>query len=257
MQQYDPYGTERPYIIEKPRLSVRRSGRILGAVVLLAVAAVIGVFVWRHFAGSGITVKGRTFYAVYTSETSVESEAQSAAAVMKAAGGSGYIYNDGTYKIVAAVYPDASSADTVAERLTGEGMQAARLELEVPRMRLDFPDETVRARLGEAVYYTYGELYDLLYDMSVELDEQRLSESAAVRLIAQYREKAAEYAEYIAGLAEADPADKTLTGLKNAYAAVTGALSDIQSAEDVRPSARVKYAIADILVTMRALSGNL
>lgn len=51
MQQYDPYGTERPYIIEKPRLSVRRSGRILGAVVLLAVAAVIGVFVWRHFAG--------------------------------------------------------------------------------------------------------------------------------------------------------------------------------------------------------------
>lgn len=78
-------------------------------------------------------MKGRTFYAVYTSETSVESEAQSAAAVMKAAGGSGYIYNDGTYKIVAAVYPDASSADTVAERLTGEGMQAARLELEVPR----------------------------------------------------------------------------------------------------------------------------
>lgn len=62
------------------------------------------------------------------------------------------------------------------------------------------------------MYYTYGELYDRLYDMSVELDEQRLSESAAVRLIAQYREKAAEYAEYIAGLAEADPADKTLTG---------------------------------------------
>lgn len=101
------------------------------------------------------------------------------------------------------------------------------------------------------MYYTYGELYDRLYDMSVELDEQRLSESAAGAAHSAVPGKGRRsYAEYIAGLAEADPADKTLTGLKNAYAAVTGALSDIQSAEDVRPSARVKYAIADILVTM-------
>ena len=257
MQQYDPYGTERPYIIEKPRLSARRSGRLLGAVVLVAVAAVIGVFAWRHFAGGGVTVKGRTFYAVYTSETAVESEAQSAAAAIKAAGGSGYVYNDGTYKIIAAVYPDAASADAVAERLSAEGTKAARLELEVPRLRLDVADEAARTRLAAAVYYTYGELYDSLYEISLGLDEHRLSESAAVRLMAQYREKAAEYAGYIAELSAADPADKTLSGLNGAYAAVTGALSAAQSAEEVKPSARVKYAIADILFTMRALPDRL
>lgn len=254
MQQYDADGNEIPYIIEKKR-TPRRFGRIAGALILISAAVSIGIAVRILFFSGTVTIEGRKFFAVYTAETSVESEASAASESVRNGGGSGYVYNDGTFKVFAAIYPDEESASTVASRLTANGTNAGYMVLTVPEIKLKgYDDRTERLRLAETVYYAYGELYDELYELSIELDEKRLSEAAAVKLTADYRESAAGRLDYVSERISVYTRDATLVKLRNAYIKVTEALSATSAADKTPPASRVKYAISEIVITMRSLA---
>lgn len=252
MQAYDPYGRERPYIIDKSR-PPRKKSRMLGVLLLLTTAVAAGIVVYCVLFKSTFTVKGRTFYAVITTVTETEAEAVAASDNVRKAGGSGYIVNDGTYRIVAAVYADSKAAETVAGRMNG----ASVLTLDVKKMKFKGDDRAANARLAETVYYAYTELFDDLYALSIELDEKRTSESAAVRQLAGWHAEAADRLEYLDDLVQKTPEDAVLVRLKNAYVGVTNALSAAGSAADTPPSSRVKYAISETVALFSAFSATL
>lgn len=254
MQLYETYASDRAYFIEKKR-SPHKRGRLICAVFLLSAAVVAGIVVYCKFFAAKYTVAGRSYYAVVTTETSLEGQAVEAAAAVKQAGGGGYVLNDGVYRVVAAVYPDNAAATAVADRLTAGSTQASVVTLTVEKMRFSaFGNRTKNAEPGAAVGYVVGELYDKLYELSLSLDEKKIAESVAVRLLSDYRETTAGYLDRIVALRGEFPEDKTLSRLQNTFIRITEALSAAASAEAVPPASRIKYAVCATIVYMRDFS---
>ncbi len=130
-----PYYGDEPHIIQKHPKNRRdhgvsygkNLGRGLRIFLLLAVFAIIPIAVTYAFlskteaaAGKTYRVKAETRYFLVTGAYDVISDANLAAAVVKEKGGAGYIFNDGKFRIAAAVYNDKSTAEAVAAKQTIE-----------------------------------------------------------------------------------------------------------------------------------------
>ena len=130
-----PYYGDEPHIIQK-RPQNRRGyrsnygknrGRGLRVFLVLAVFAIIPVAATYAFlsktevvAGKTYRVKAETRYFLVTGTYDSIADANLAAAIVKERGGAGYIFNDGKFRIVAAVYKDKKTAETVAVKQKSE-----------------------------------------------------------------------------------------------------------------------------------------
>lgn len=237
MQQFD---TETPFIIDKRKK--RKGGRIAAVLLLFFGAAAVGIVMFFSFGKSSFTVKGRTFYGVrlYISES--ESEAAGKSDAVKKAGGSGYVYNDGVYSVMAAVYPTENEAKTVAERNAGEV-----IVLEIPKLKWKLYEDTATSQtVSDCARYAFTGLYDALYKITIDLDGKALSESAAAFKTAALKNELLDVGERLDALLGRFPSDTNLLRLKNAYADAAVALENVNAAGEGMTS-KIKYAIAAVI----------
>ncbi|MDE6029626.1 MAG: hypothetical protein K2F90_04835 [Clostridiales bacterium] len=157
------------------RGGARRSAGILITVLLLLTAAICLLVVFLPRMGGGgksvgasTTVSGKTYYFLCTAET--EDKTQSLLHAKNAAdrGGAGYVYNDGKYRIIAAVY--AKEADV--KTLVTVNADSFYFSLALNGGNYASGDKSV-------IDYLTGEWFSVVSTASTELDRGNITESAA------------------------------------------------------------------------------
>lgn len=242
-----------PFIIEKKKRATRGRGGLLAAWLLLVFGGVaVAIVVFFSFHKNVFTVKGRTLYAVRLLSTQVEAEADERAASVKAAGGGGYVYNDGVYSVLAAVYANEADAQTVAERNAGEvvALSITKIKCKV------YEDIATSQSVSDNARYAFTELFDELYKISIDLDAHVLSESAAAYKIAACKNKLLDVDAALDKLLDRFPSDATLLKIKNAYLDIAAVLEKTADASGAL-TARVKYASCALAVRCKQLFDSL
>lgn len=113
-----------------------------------------------------VTLPSVNCYMLQMGVYSVESNADSQAETLKAAGAGGFVLNDsGQYRVLAAGYPDEGSAATVKARLISEGMDTTVYSISTPSatFRVTAAKEEVGAVASAftALYSAHGALTEL------------------------------------------------------------------------------------------------
>ena len=111
---------------------------------------------------------GKTFYMLATCETDNYAEAVVSSQDAAARGGAGYIYNDGKYHVVAAVYSREADAKTLAS----VNPDSHYFEVRIP------PATLSEAEIA-ALDYLAGDWFETLYTAATELDRGNATDAAA------------------------------------------------------------------------------
>lgn len=176
---------DHPYIISRrPRRSEkyrdpRRPKRAAGVlvIVLLLLTAGICALVWllpglTETAGGSPSFGGKTFYFLATAKTDERVEALTAAQAASDRGGAGHIYNDGEYRVIAAVYDRESDVKT----LVSVNADSHYFALEYPKLDCDERDR-------RALEYLTGEWFSSVFAAVTELDRGNITDAAAERAV--------------------------------------------------------------------------
>ena len=175
------YG-ENAYIINRGgRKAVRRrsggAGRPVGAIIavllLLTAAICLLVVFLPKLRGSAAqsasaAVGGKTYYFLCTAETEERLQGLLSSQNAMERGGAGYLYNDGKYKVVAAVYAKESDVKTLMT-VNPDSFYFSRV---IPGGNYSDGDRAV-------VNYLTGEWFDTLLLAASELDRGNITEAAA------------------------------------------------------------------------------
>ena len=173
------YG-ENAYIINRggrrarKQNGARRTVGVLIAVLLLLTAAIclLVVFLPRFNGGAAqsasATAGGKAFYFLCTAETDERLQGLLSAQNAVDRGGAGYLYNDGKYKVIAAVYSRESDVKT----LVSVNADSFYFSLGIPIGKYSAGDKAV-------ISYLTGEWFDTLSVAATELDRGNTTEAAA------------------------------------------------------------------------------
>lgn len=176
------YSQNDAYIIErggrKKSRNKRRGGAgpagILIAVLLILTAAICLLVVFlprvgnKNTAANATATPGKTYYFLCTSEAEDRMSAISSSQYAIERGGAGYIYNDGKYKIIAAVY----AKETDVKTLVSVNVNSFYFSLNLPGGEYNSGDKAV-------IDYLTGEWFDTLLTAATELDRGNITEAAA------------------------------------------------------------------------------
>ncbi len=158
------------------RGGARKSAGILISVLLLLTAAICLLVVFLPRVGgsksvgasASTAISGKTYYFLCTAETEDRTQCAVAAKSAMDRGGAGYVYNDGKYKIVAAVYNKESDVKT----LVTVNADSFYFSLNLHGGNYASGDKAV-------IEYLTGEWFSVVSAASTELDRGNITESAA------------------------------------------------------------------------------
>jgi hypothetical protein len=251
-----------PYVKAKPKL---KRSEIITAVVLLITGFLITVLLTTllaqglnigHLLGrlSKAEVKQNKYYAVQLGSYASESQALTASQAIRELGGAGYIVMDGSYRIIAAVYPEEEQALSVMANANQFSLE--KYVIIVPEIVLNFSDKNVKETVQKCLSQ-WDAIYKKLYDHSIKLDKAQTTEAAVLleiqllcddinALLNQYDEltKDAFRVEHI----------YIKNGLKNILATLKTLLNSNTEGD---LSADIKYAYTKILIDYRNLANQI
>lgn len=170
----DFYG-EDPFVLNKDTGRVIKNKQKVNVgvnkrtVAIITIVSLITIFITAFCVfekAYTVVVPAKKYYAVCFYSGQLKSEAESVSAGLMLGGGSGYIVNDGTYKVYGGIYKDNASAESVAKKQT----EKADVEcIGWNEIKISALSESESKRCGEALIYFSG-VIDNLVLMSVNLD---------------------------------------------------------------------------------------
>ncbi|MDE6294308.1 MAG: hypothetical protein K2L88_06795, partial [Clostridiales bacterium] len=140
---------------------------LLSAAICLLVALLPRMNRGSTTANASVTA-GKTYYFLCTAETDERLSALASSQNAIERGGAGYVYNDGKYKIIAAVY----NKETDVKTLVTVNANSFYFSLSLPSGEHKSGDKAV-------IEYLTGEWFDTLLTAATELDRANIKEAAA------------------------------------------------------------------------------
>lgn len=255
-----PYYGDEPHIIQK-RPQNRRGyrsnygknrGRGLRVFLVLAVFAIIPVAATYAFlsktefvAGKTYRVKAETRYFLVTGTYDSIADANLAAAIVKERGGAGYIFNDGKFRIAAAVYKDKKTAETVAVKQKSE---TEIYPITIKETTLG-SDKAIAKSLAAALN-VYDEIFRDLTAVTEEYEKGNSTEGALALAATNAAEGMKNSAREIAETDETGLISEYLTASADTLIAVT-------TEESYTLPVRVRCALCSLVYERYALSSKL
>ncbi|MCH5350909.1 MAG: hypothetical protein J1F39_02945 [Clostridiales bacterium] len=163
------------YFIKRKNGGGGRGAALLVIVLLVLTAGIILLAVFLPKKSEDGLISGappanseKKFYYLVTGESGDITTALLLVQECSSRGGAGYLYNDGIFRSVAAVYDRESDVKELTE--VNEG--ASYFSLAMPPCKLSGKDSA-------ALNYAFGEFNEALYNASRELDRGKMSDAAA------------------------------------------------------------------------------
>ncbi|MBD5132066.1 MAG: hypothetical protein HDT28_05710 [Clostridiales bacterium] len=158
---------------KRRRRSHRAAGLLITVLLLLTAAICLLVFFLPRLpkavtSSSSHAFGGKTYFALAVGNTTTRQEALTFAEYAQERGGAGYIYNDGEYKIIAALYEREVDAKT----LVSVNQNSFYFSLSVPSCDCEDGDKA-------ALEYLTGEWFSTVNAAATELDRGNITEAAA------------------------------------------------------------------------------
>ncbi len=111
---------------------------------------------------------GETFYFLATAETTERTTAYEGAQSAAARGGAGFVYNDGSYKVIAAAYRNEADAKSLAAVNDGAFVVV-----------FSIPPCSLGERDCATLEYVAGKFFDVMYDAATQLERGTMTDAAA------------------------------------------------------------------------------
>lgn len=138
-----------------------------------------------------ITLPSSVWYALQLGAFETEQAAQETAEQYARRGAGGFVWQDGRYRALAAVYPSREDAQNVRERLSEQHQVETYLyEIALPAMRLRLTGMKGQTEILEAAFIHASDLAQQLYMLSNELDRQEISVEECIANLAALGENA-------------------------------------------------------------------
>lgn len=231
-----------PYVVRKSRkLRKIYYGRIIFCVFLLCGGLII-VSLMLAFDTSKIVIQPKSFY--YAGVGSFENAADAArlANNIKVEGGSGYVYNNGVFRVSAAVFTKKSDCEIVVKRLNDKGTNATIYEFILEKKSIKvYEDKTVTNKVKDGINNIFQK-FDELYEINNKLSTREFSESLALNQITKIYENLERTKNEISLIAE----DKTIIALLKMYDEALLTLKtvlEISFSENIM--SKVKYSVCE------------
>ena len=123
-------------------------------------------------------VKKTDYYAVQIGSFISESEALNASKTIRELGGGGYIVVDGSYRIIAGVYPKAEQALTVMANTTQ--FASSQYVISIPSVSFNFSEKKIKEAVEESLSQ-WDEIYKKLYNHSILLDKGQTTDAVVLQ----------------------------------------------------------------------------
>lgn len=161
----------------KPKKARTRAQKI--GVLIILVCLSITLLALDHLTGainpvSSITDTGVTYYCVQTGVYTDQDTANYYAGLDKTRASGGYVLYDGTFHVIASIYPLESQATTVAKRLTDGGSSASVYIITVPPFPTSNLDEEEIQVLNTVSNFS-DQCYRELYELSNLIDQENIT----------------------------------------------------------------------------------
>lgn len=153
----------------------KRIGGIIAALLFLSAVICTAVSLYPRLSKSSKVAVGfsKTYYFLAVGEEQTRVQAQENAQYAKEHGGAGYIYNDGKYHIVAAVYERETDVKTLVS-----------VNADSHYFALDFSVAAYGDGDKRVLDYLTGEWFNTVFTAVTELDKGNIAESAAEHAVA-------------------------------------------------------------------------
>lgn len=251
-----------PYAKSKPKL---KRSEIITAVALMITGFVITVLLTSllaqglnigHLLGrlSKAEIKQNRYYAVQLGSYSSESQALAASQTIRQMGGAGYIVMDGSYRIIAAVYPEEEQAQSVMAN--AKQFSPEQYVIAIPEIALNFSDKKVK-EIVQKCLSQFDAIYKRLYEHSIKLDKGQTTEAAVLLDIRQA------YDEINSLLSQYEELTKDITRVEHIYikTGLKNILSALKPLLNANPngnlSSDIKYAYTKILLDYKDLASQI
>ncbi|HEY8418981.1 MAG TPA: hypothetical protein VIL03_00865 [Clostridia bacterium] len=248
-----------PYVKAKPKL---KRSEIITAVTLMITGFLITVLLTvllaqglniGHLLGrlSKAEVKQTQYYAVQLGSYASESQALIASQAIRELGGAGYVIVDGSYRIIAAVYPEEEQALSVMANASQYSPE--KYVITVPEIAMNFSDKKIK-EIVQKCLSQWDAIYKRLYDHSIKLDKAQTTEAAVLLDIQRAHDDINSLLNQYENLTK-DASRMEHIYIKNGMKNILATLKTLLNAKtDEKLSADIKYAYTKILIDYKNLA---
>lgn len=229
---------------DKP-LKVRSTAQKIGVVIIVAILCVtllvlddVNDVIPSTTTNTDFTT---TYYCVQTGVYNDRDTANYYASLEQTRNSGGYILYDGTFHVIASIYPEERQATTVAKRLTQGGVSASVYPITVERIY----DSSLSPNDKEAMYTafsTFDTCYKELYELSNLIDQDNVSTGEVTTRLYSLKEFVTKQKSLVTNIYSNDAIK--LSACMNATLEIINNLSSTPSSSDLR------YAYTAILALM-------
>lgn len=192
-----------------------------------------------------ITISGFTDYMIQLGAYDSENNAQTDASSIKSRGAAGYIVSADKYRLIAASYQSAESAQSVKSSLeNNDGIDSFVYEYTVPKLEFKITATQSQITKIESIFNKYIELKNNIGELAISLDKSEVDISKAKTKLEEYNNTVKEYVDDLSLLVEGNNDNKIVNGLNSLYTQLYDDLKkiiDTDYSSNVVISADLKY----------------
>ena len=247
-KENSPISPDEIAYVDKKTKPKKQKGKTL-AILCMILCFCATLFLADYFSGGYIladfdarptvTIEDNSYYCVQTGMYTDQKTAELYAQNVKARGGAGYVYYDGTYRVIASIYQSALQAKTVAEKMESTGVFSTVFSFSLSPTLDESLTQSDRDSLLEISNYA-DYVYQRLYELSNQLDagaiEQKEIKSVLDGLIS-----------YLDGESEKLAKIKYSTPALSLSSSIKGAIDIIKSVPSSPTPGDIRYAYTAIL----------
>jgi hypothetical protein len=264
-QQYDNHAynplTYKDYQAAYPKTNKLKKSEIITAIVLMVSGLLITILLTALLA-QGLNIghlmgkmnkaenKKADYYAVQIGSFISENEALAASNTIRQLGGGGYIVVDGSYRIIAGVYPKYEQALTVIANTTQ--FASSQYVITVPTVSMNFSDKSIKKAVEKSLSQ-WDEIYKKLYDHSILLDKGQTTDTAVLQDIKIIHDNLKTHIDDYSDLTKNQSRLEHLR-IKSGMLSMLSTLNSLNTAQKEKLSSEIKYAYTKILIEYRDLA---
>lgn len=188
--------------------------------------------------GHSLNLDGFTAYTMQMGAFSEEKNAKASAQEIMTRGGAGYVFNDGSYRVLASAYTSEQDANTVKDQLKSQSnIDASVYTITVPKVDLTITSDDKNYDTLNAAFTSYLAAKDKVGELSLKLDKGEMNKDQALGELTTMKDELQKHYQAIEKLSEKN---ENFKSFKELYKSTVEHMSSIKDSDETLLSANLK-----------------